>query len=162
MFYVSDTLEERHKMIQSFYNEEQICIAVLLAAADFEWNIRRAIIALGREPNKCIRKKLEECYGLGKYKVIWKEQIAKNPKYFITQESDQYYLPKIISNWQFFFKDAFKFRDRIIHGASTSASLEYGKPRCESILNASQNIYDFAKSKGVDLYSRLPVRKMPK
>ena len=58
MFLINDTMEERHQTIRSFLSSDPM-IAVILAAADFEWTVRRAILALGTLPTKEIRKHFE-------------------------------------------------------------------------------------------------------
>jgi len=75
MFFVQDTLIQRHRKIRSFLKTESV-IAVLLGAADFEWTVRRAIIALGHSPNVDIREHtLLGCHGLDAYKAAWKEEV---------------------------------------------------------------------------------------
>ena len=57
MFFVGDTLAGRHNEIsRRFINSKDVMIAVFLAAADFEWTVRRAIIALGHGANRQIRE----------------------------------------------------------------------------------------------------------
>ena len=75
MFFIDDTQASRHAKIRAF-DDDQIMIAVLLAAADFEWTVRRAIIGLGHAPNKYIRDvTLKNCSGLKSYKAAWNEQV---------------------------------------------------------------------------------------
>jgi hypothetical protein len=52
---VSDTQENRHAQIRRLLVDQKAVIAVLLAAADVEWTIRRAIIALGTSPTAYLR-----------------------------------------------------------------------------------------------------------
>ena len=54
MFYVRDNYQDRRSMILKFKNEQDICIAIILAAADFEWTIRRIILSLSQEPNTVV------------------------------------------------------------------------------------------------------------
>jgi hypothetical protein len=52
MFLVKDNINYRQTKIRSFLSNEP-AIAVILAAADFEWSVRRAIRALGtHKPNE--------------------------------------------------------------------------------------------------------------
>ena len=52
MFLVSDIPAQRRGKIQSFLENDEPAIAVLLAAADCERTIRRAILSLGKTPTR--------------------------------------------------------------------------------------------------------------
>ena len=54
MFLVADNRNDRDLLIKSYFDAEP-AISILLAAADFEWTVRRAILALGKSPTKHIR-----------------------------------------------------------------------------------------------------------
>jgi hypothetical protein len=67
-FLVTDDLDARENRIMGFLEEREPVIAILLAAADFERTVRRAILGLSTEPTKKIRKKLASEYGaINKY-----------------------------------------------------------------------------------------------
>src|SRR5947209_7425665 len=70
MFFVDDSREGREARIASFLIDADAAIAVLLAAAHFEWVTGRAIMALGNSPNKLLRPKLLNCHGPDKYKDL--------------------------------------------------------------------------------------------
>lgn len=159
MFYVTDTLESRHRMIRSFYKKDSICIAALLAAADFEWTLRRSIIALGTEPTADIRIRIERYHKLKQYIDVWDMQIAKNPIIRKKKPWASFRLKTIIHDWDFLTTKAMKLRNQIIHGYNTTSGLDYTKDRCESLLKASEVLVAFARSHGVDIYKRLPVRR---
>jgi len=162
MFFVNDNYEQRMQMISRFVNEKDICIAIILATIDFEWTIRRAIIALGYEPNKTIRKELESCHGLDAYKKAWKKHVSDNKK--LTEknvEKQSLLLSTLIPEWDA-FKDAFKLRHKIVHGVQGSTGIEYGKDKCQLIMNATKAIIDFATVNDINLYNRLPVRRVKK
>jgi hypothetical protein len=75
MFWVKDSREERYSRIKSFLTKEDAAIAVLLAAANLEWTLRRAIILLTRSARAAVRAKLEQCSGLGKYESAWNDEV---------------------------------------------------------------------------------------
>lgn len=152
MFWVNGNQEERHAKINSFLNEEEAVIAVLLAAADFEWTIRRVIIALSRKPNVDVRKQiLKNCSSIRNYKEAWKSEVT--PDFEKT-------LPEIIPDWDYFYKDAYLLRHKLIHGVEGTTGLNYARTRVNSILAAAKAIADFAKeNKYIDIYNRLPVKK---
>ncbi len=64
MFLVRDRIEARHEKIRTFMGSDDAAIAVLLAAADFERTVRRAILALGNTPTKQLRTKVLGASGL--------------------------------------------------------------------------------------------------
>jgi hypothetical protein len=153
MFWVNDTIEERHARIRSFLNREDRTIAVLLAAANFEWIVRRAIIALGHSPNADIRVRLVKCYGLDSYKKIWKAEVGRFKGVG---------LASVVPNWRFFKEKAFPLRHKIVHGEQGSTGREFATERVEAMLMASSSIAEFALQHSLNLYQRLPVRRRVK
>ena len=149
MFLVSDAPENREKRIRSFLTKDDCAIAVLLAAAHFEWSVSRAILALGTKPNKELRTILASCYGLERYKDLWAQEVV--PGRNIGR------LPVVIKEWAT-FKKAFDLRHSLIHGRN-SCSLAYAEPRVISILQASHNVHHACAIEGVDLHIRLKVRR---
>jgi hypothetical protein len=154
-FLVNDTQSERHLKIRSFLKEETAVIAVLLAAVDLKWTLRRAIIALGRSPTPELRSKkmssLENRAGTG-YRNVWKAEVAGQT----SMELDQ-----LIGDWNG-LKNAYELRHKIIHGTQGTTGLAYAAPRVERILGASKKICEFAQQNGRDLFDRLPVRRIRK
>lgn len=152
-FLVSDAQTERHARIRGFLSQGEPAIAVLLAAADFEWTVRRAIIALGKSSNVEIREGvLKNCHGLNAYKEAWEKEAMK------TAEKS---LPQIIGSWNDFV-NAFNLRHKLIHGI-TSVTADYATTRVETILLATTNVYIFCDSQcGIDLFSRLPIKTKKK
>src|SRR2546427_7419394 len=107
MFIVTDTLENRHRKIRSFVLREPV-IAILLAAVDFEWTVRRAILALGTNSNRFIRDQvLNRCHGAEEYKRAWKDEV-------VLQLGKS--LPEVVGNWEFLKKEAFPLRHQVVHG----------------------------------------------
>lgn len=159
MFYVTDTLESRHSMIRSYYKKDCICIAALLAAADFEWTLRRTIISLGTEPTTDVRIRIERYHKLRQYIDVWNKQIVKNPLIRKKKPWASFRLKAVIPDWDFLSTKAMRLRNQIIHGYNTNSGLDYAKDRCESLLKASETLVALACSHGVDLYIKLPVRR---
>lgn len=153
MFFVDDTQTQRHKRIRSFLKTEP-AIAVLLGATDFEWTVRRAIIALGESPNVDIRERtLDGCHGLDAYKKAWK--LEMQPVHTVP-------LSAVIPNWQFFREKAFPLRHKIIHGVLGTVGADHATLRVEAMLDASHALVQFAASRESDLYKRLKVRRRKK
>jgi len=149
MFLVHENPDDRDQRIRDFLASDlDAAIAVILSAVQFEWTVRRAIIALGSSPNKKLREQLSQCYGLDKYKNMWKLEV--HPKHHTR-------LTQIVENWQD-LRDAFNLRDRLLHGL-TSCDRSYATRRVEAAIRAACFIRQFAQSKGVDLHKRLPIRR---
>lgn len=149
MFLVSDASENREERIRSFLTKDDCAIAVLLAAAHFEWSVSRAILALGTKPNKELRTILASCYGLERYKGLWAQEVV------LGRNIGR--LPTVIKEWAT-FKKAFDLRHSLIHGRN-SCSLAYAEPRVISILQASRDVHHACAVEGVDLHVRLKVRR---
>lgn len=150
MFLVDDTLESRQEMIASYGP----FVGVILAAVDFEWTVRRAILALGSGTTKEIRNKtFKGCFGLEFYKDKWKEEVTP-----LTGKR----LDEIIPDWQYFREKAYPLRHRLVNGVEGSVTPQYASDRMKAILLASKSIADFAASLGEPIYGRRIIRKKPR
>lgn len=156
MFLVNDTLENRQNYINSFVTKGEFAAAVILAAADFEWTIRRSILGLGASPTAAIKEKggvLYKCSGLDGYNKAWSIEVKK------THIVD---LKDIIPEWDFFSKKAYNLRHVLVHGESGTVGKDYAMVRISAILNASKSIVNFADKNGLNIYSKLPIRRRSK
>ena len=153
MFLVSDNLESRQARIRAMLNKQDAAIAVLVAAADFEWTVRRAIIALGTAPTAQVRHRLAACSGLDRYKEAWCDEIR-------SATGGRSHLTQVVPNWQFFKEHAYSLRNRLVHGVYGTTGLGYARVRVHSILAASRAIVNHAAERDVDLYRRPPVRRI--
>lgn len=149
-FLVSDTQGERHAKIRRFLEEREWFIAALLSSADFEWTVRRGILALGQSPTVVIRETtLARCTGLEKYKEAWKLEVKPQRGHG---------LPEVIGDWEA-FQRAFKLRHTLVHGIRGTVELSYAVERVVRILKASEAVVTYAQTHNVNLYQRLPVRR---
>ena len=143
MFLVKDTIQKRHEKILSFLDMEP-AIAVLLAAADFEWTVRRTILACGSSSIKDLREgALQKCHGPPKYAKCWKKEVT--PRFHKELKS-------IIRDWEFFSNNAFQLRHKLIHGVQGTTGAKYARKRVESIIAASKAIAEFAAENGAQIY----------
>jgi hypothetical protein len=146
MFLVSDTLEQRQARIRSLFTKHEMTAAVLLAAADFEWTVRRGILLLGKSPRREIRiSVLAKCFGLDSYRDAWASEVG------LTRKT----LPRVINGWGYFRTQAFPLRNKIIHGIQGTTGLKYATERAESILEASRDVVNYCAGEGADIYRRL-------
>jgi hypothetical protein len=152
MFLVSDTPKARHEKIRSFLEREPV-IAVLLAAVDFEWTVRRAILALGNNPTKFIRENvINRTSGLDDYKESWREEVK--PRFGVG-------LAGVIPAWEFFKTQAYPLRNRLVHGVSGTVGTPYATKRVEAILRASAALVTFAECHSEPIYGRHIRRTKP-
>lgn len=153
MFLVKDTIKGRHKKICSFLDTSP-AIAILLAAADFEWCINRFIIGLGNVPNRDIRDEIlsrsnkqgRRSYvsGLNAYKNAWEK---------VRGELEP--IDRIIGfdRW-LALNSAFEKRHALIHGREGTSSRGFAKNVVDTILLCSSQLNDFATDKSVPLYGK--------
>ena len=149
MFFVNDTIEARHAKIRTFLAKEPV-IAVLLATADFEWTVRRAIAALGRNPTRYIHETLlKNVSGLERYREVWKREVGKR----LAKD-----LSEVVPDWTSLKQEAFGLRHRLIHGAAGTVGISYARVRVETILAASRAIKEFADANSEPIYGRKIIR----
>lgn len=154
MFLVADTLDSRQKKIRSFLPREPV-IAVLLAAADFEWTVRRAVIALGSSSNRHIREKvLNKCSGADRYKKAWTSEVKKR----LSKGLDE-----VVPAWETLITDAYPMRHRVVHGIHGAPDAKKAADATETFLAASMAIHEFALINGEQIFGkRLTVRRKPR
>jgi hypothetical protein len=149
MYFVSDKPHDRAKKIRNYLNEDPM-IAILLAAANFEWTVGRCIVFFSSSPNVEVRERLARCHGLDQYKDLWKDEVAKNDPVVPP-------LAQVVRNWME-FKKAFELRHKLIHGRGTCSRNMALEP-IELMLSAVNDLNEFALSRGKDLHSRVPIRR---
>lgn len=149
-FTLQDSFAVREKYIFDMLEGGHPGIAVITAAANLEWTLRRAIVALGISPNKDLQQKLERTSGLRKYAALWKKEVSVRHG----QELDA-----LIDDWDNFVDSTYQLRHKLVHGALAKTTRDYAKPRVDEILHATSKVLGFASSCGVDLQKRLPVRR---
>jgi hypothetical protein len=141
MFTYKETIQKRREKIEAFLSKENSGIAVILAAANFEWTLRRAILALGKKPTATLRKEIERTSNLDRYKDLWAEKVIKGLKG----------LPAIIPGWADVQK-AYTLRNELVHGNKGTTGLGYARNRVEALLSASEALNDYVISKGAAIY----------
>lgn len=150
MFFVRDKIEDRHAKVASFLETEPV-IAIILAAVDFEWTLRRAIIGLGSSPNRELRDEvLKKVRGIDDFKKAWKKEVYPRTGKRLTE---------VVGDWQK-LKKTFDARNKLVHGIKTEPSSKFSEQCVNSYLQASLNILEFSKINGVNLFGKkLPIRK---
>ena len=150
MFLVSDTFECRQARIRAMLNKQDAAIAVLVAAADFERTVRRAIVALGTQPTAAIRKRLSDrdCHGLDGYKAVWSEEVR-------SVDVERSYLPQVVPRWQFSGNKHSPSATVWCMGSKGTTGVRYA----QTPVNASGAAVEFARKRDIDIYQRLRIRR---
>jgi hypothetical protein len=153
VFLVHDKITDRHKRIRSFLRKDDYSIAVILAAVDFEWTVRRAIRALGKLPTAKLKEDILNSNerGLKGYKKIWRHHVCED-----VEKS----LVKVIgkSEWDQ-ITAAFEHRNLLIHGFEGSPHPEEATNSAESLLKASAKINAFTEELNCPIYGKSIRRK---
>jgi hypothetical protein len=144
MFLVHDTIADRHKYISRFLDGEEAAVGILLAAADFERGVRRGILGLGTAPTKEIKSTYfgPGFHGLDRFKDAWKAEVKPRTRRNLAND--------VVRRWDS-FRDAYKLRNVLIHGATGRITPSYASNAARTILGASLAIHELAREHGVDL-----------
>ena len=145
MFLVSDTIETRHKFIEGILEGQYAVAGLLLAAAEFERTVRRAILGLGSSPTKHIRAAVlshPKMKGFAGYKKAWNAEVYPRLK--------QHLAGDVVPHWDEVCR-AFKLRNRLIHGEPRKYSSEFVRTNALAILKASRAVHELAADEKVNL-----------
>jgi len=143
MFTYKETIEARRAKIESFLTKEHSAVAVIMAAANFEWTLRRAILALGMKPTVALRKEIEKTSGIEGYRDQWKKELVAGVKG----------LPAVIPGWAD-LKESYKLRHELVHGNKGTTGLGYARKRVEAFLSASETLNQYVIAKGAVIYGK--------
>jgi len=167
MFYVNDSQDLRHDYIRGFLNEDKTCpVAIILAAVDFEWTIRRVILACGYAPSKEILQRLNDT----------KKELKKNLNADEFKKHDRYgnFRPSGLDSYEIFWnqeikgvklsdliidfeplRKSYKKRNGIAHGFNPIAKMHFAKKVTNNFLNYSNLLNDFAIRNDQNIYKRI-------
>jgi hypothetical protein len=141
MFTYRETIQKRREKIESLLTKEYSAVAVIMAAANFEWTLRRAILALGKKPTAILRKEIEGTSNLNRYKDLWAEKVIKGVKP----------LPAIIPKWEE-VKKAYTLRNELVHGNKGTTGLGFARKQVVALLDASEALNKYVISTGAAIY----------
>jgi hypothetical protein len=179
MFYVNQLQNQRHDFIEAFLNKDETCpIAIILAAVDFEWTLRRVILACGNAKSKDILNRLMY-KSLNQYKKAYfdlhKENISEDEekrhenkiwspsgldayKKMWKQEINGERLGSVLKNYESLIS-AYDVRNRIAHGISVPIKREYASEVTKIFLVESKNLAEKSKKNGGNIFSKIDRRK---
>lgn len=153
MFSYCVSIEERIGKLQRLISEGDHCIALVVAAADFERTMRRAIVALSIEPTAEVRERIEKKFNtIGKYQQAWTRFVEPA---LALPLSDA--LPEFDN-----VRRAFQARNKLIHGQQGGAKVAYVMARLDVIIAGTTKLTALSLAHGVDLTLRIKVRQRPR
>lgn len=147
-FLVRDSQRTRHERIRSFLNDENAVIAIILAAIDLEWTIRRVIDAKRKRNDELLSDR--HVSGLPAYAKAWSKTIG---------DDSTHSLIGIVDDWVKLKKE-YQLRHEIVHGRISSIGAEFATERVELILAASKAIAAYGVENDADPYRRLKQRRV--
>jgi hypothetical protein len=148
MFLVQDDMKTREDKLKQFIKSDA-SIGLIFSVINFEWLLRRAIIALGSSSNAEVKKALGEKHGgIDGYKEIWNKEVYPKTRKRMND---------VIPEWQK-LKAAIKMRNILVHGVE-SISWDRATENSLIVLHASKSLIQFCKENKVDVFQRLPVRR---
>ena len=164
MFLVEkSSAEERRRIIEAHAGMDLV-VGFLLSVINFEWTLRRTILALGKRPTKVIRTELlGKCSGIDAYKLAWKEVQAGCVN---VPSLVDFFSGNGIPIWNGDTKDhpgivqAFKLRNKLVHGCEGAPGDAYLKPYVKLMLDASDELAFLASAYDADIDRRIVRTKM--
>jgi hypothetical protein len=153
MFLVQDKITGRHKRIRSFLQKKDYSIAVILAAVDLEWTVRRAIRALGKLPTAKLKDEIlnSKERGIKGYKKIWKQYVCDDVEKSLVKVIGEKEWDQVTA--------AFDHRNLLIHGFEGTPHPEEATNSTESLIKASVKINEFAINLKSPIYGVAIIRK---
>ena len=151
MFLVKDKSATRERRIKKLLTTNDAAIAVILAVVHFEWTIRRAIVSLADEASVVIRNRLGSVSGLSGLLDAWDNTTFKGT--YVEKPATS-----ILGDSAKGLKSAFNLRNKLVHGLS-STSLEHARSRVHEAIEASCKFRGYCKTQGIDLDSKLQVKR---
>ena len=142
-FLVSDRQIDRHAQIRALVAPGTATIALVLAAIDWEWTVRRV---LDQAASAEIQgRENDHVSGTNGYAKLWNRLMKR-------ETADQ--LEQIVGDWDG-FKEAYQLRNDIVHGRKGSGGAQFLGRRVELILAASSAVAEYGRQRDADPYKRL-------
>lgn len=154
MFNLSDGRNDRRRIIAG-YADVDIQLGVLLAAVDFEWTCRRAILALSKNPTVTIRRKFNNDYA--SFEGIsdgWSVEVDTSNGLASHFEGRKVSWSQI--------REAMKIRNAIVHGSGDSIQIREGRFAVYVLETACDILNDYVRRSGYDLFKPINRRRTKK
>jgi len=133
-FLVRDSQDDRHIQIRAYLTKEAALIAVLLAAIDLEWTIRRVFdVAAGGDSSKAPKENISSL-------KVYRKELDK-----LFKRHNKPNLVSVCPDWNDLERRGnYQIRHEVVHGRLGSVGLESARRQVDLILNASVAIANAA------------------
>ena len=158
MFLVSDGSRKYRKEVIDRVAGEDMVLRVLLAAIDFEWTLRRTILALGWSPTKVLADKFDQ----SKYrkieglKKLWNDEVVvrvgeSTPTVVELVNEHPFANKKNKRSWDCLC-EAWDLRHKLVHGLQGCCGEDYGRRMSDVLLFATDRLVEFAEKHGKNVF----------
>ena len=185
MFSINETRENREEVLKKLLSVDP-CVALVIAFLDFEWTVRRCILALGKSATKEIHAMFSGKHpsirghvcGLDGYNKLWTKEVnsirniclfdllksmvkISSIEGFDQNKLNSFMLKKdSIKNTDEFLKFVYKrFRNTLIHGIRSNVQEDTAKFVFNFIVACSRALCNYAEEKNESIYGRRIVRR---
>ena len=148
-----DTSEARRKKVNAIFAISPMA-GFLLSSVNLEWTLRRAILAVGRDPTKRIRSSFRKIHGIDGYKQVWKSQVSRPFAHPGLCEL----VEKANRSRKFFWTDvrrAFNVRNVLVHGRNCTQGDEYLRRHTDIFLDVAEILVDFVAANGKSVFTTI-------
>jgi hypothetical protein len=160
LFSVAYGFESREKFILNMEDEDPT-IAVILAAAHFEWTLKRTILMFGKTNTDELREKLANTWSFTNKKSnlrkIWHEEIGVNYKNASMKQVMDGFDRIMERSGDLKKPNASDIRGQIIHGNGT-VSIKWATRATDEFIWAARHLYAFSIRNGRRLDKRMVTR----
>ena len=174
MFEIYETRADRAQTLNRLFEVNQNA-GFLIACADFEWTVRRVILALGEDTTKVIRTKEmsgDDGYvcGLKSYKTLWNKEVKSLHNDELDDLLNRSVNVKDIpdydarftgSAWEFLDK-AFGVRAQLIHGVRGHASSATSNFMFHLVRACTEVLCDYAEENNWSIFGKKIVKLKPR
>ncbi len=147
MFLISDSLEEREKIIYEL-NLVNPTAAFTLAFAHFRWTVNRLILSLSRTTTTVLKERLECVKDAQTLKSLWRKEIGETLK--------APSISNIIKNWDD-IKFSYLFNEKLLINASPELGSEINLV-VPNIMEATYDLCTFSKAYDLHLYKKVTTK----
>lgn len=149
MFTINDSFELRVKKINYILEQDPI-VAFNLAFIQFNWTVKRIIIALSKVSSIILKENLKKIIDAPSLKAIWKKEV-----------SDPFNAPslsKITTRWDM-IKKAYTLNEKIQLGQCSNCEKEITEA-IVGILEACKELNNFCQRNKIQIYNKIPAKNL--
>ena len=158
MFLVSDGNRKYRKEVVDRVAGEDMVLRVLLTAIDFEWTLRRTILAMGWSPTKVLASKFDqiEYRKIEGLKKLWNDEVVVRwgkgtPTVVELMNEKPFVNKKHKRSWDCLC-EAWNLRHKLVHGLQGCCGEEHGRRMSEVLIFATDRLVEFAEKHNKNVF----------